>query len=143
MSLRGGNFHLHRPDGAVTSSLEYQGYTQAAQDADGTWSTYFYDDWARHWKTTDGRNNSTEYVFAANDSIFTIKAPSSGASGTDDTVRTFDTLGRVATETKPGAGATTYTYDAAGRLAQQPGALTYTSSYGYDLTGRMTSRTKL
>ena len=128
--------------GAVTSSMEKHGISQTSTASDATITSRAYDVWGRTWKITDGRNNITEYLYFPNGDLATTRAPAAAATGTVDTQRTYDYLGRLATVTSPGAtGPTVYTYDPHGRLIMQSGALTYATGYGYDWQGRMTTLT--
>ena len=67
-----------------------------------------------------------------------------GPGTASDVTITYDSLGRVASESVGGEVVTTYTYDAAGRPASRTdttAGLTRTSTYGYDPLDRLTTVT--
>jgi YD repeat-containing protein len=103
-----------------------------------TVTTFQYDHQGRQRAVTSHLGHTTATTYHPDGRVHTVTAADNVVVST----RTYDALGRLATETDGENRSTTYHYDAAGRLTSYVNARNHTFSFQYDLLGRRTRRTE-
>ena len=141
------------PDPSPTDSIDPEwvttydifGRVESETDPLDNTTTYTYDDIGRLETVTDPLSNvtTTSYQVVSGQLERTISRPNPDANGTGtaDYVTTYDTLGRVESETDPLNNTTSYTYDNVGRILSETNPETGVTSYTYTTRGQLDTLT--
>jgi RHS repeat-associated protein len=126
-------------DGRATSMVEPRGNVAGADPNQYTWN-YQYDEADNRTRITDPLGNLLQYAFSSVNDVTQITDQSNNV-----TSFTYDSMNRLWKVTPPAAGATgtldtVYSYDAAGNLASRADPNAHSTTWSYDLDGRATNR---
>jgi RHS repeat-associated protein len=127
-----------RPDGTVVSRSYGDGSVTVTPPVGGTRTT-FYDGFRRVTRAREMIGGVAKDVAFSYDRLG--RRTRSVDSAGNQTVATYDSLGRVLQRSDPDKGLWTYAYDVSGRLTRETDARGASTVLGYDTLGRVTRRT--